>query len=324
MRTATKRSILAGALAAGFILASPLAASAAAPAHVPSITQYEGAPIPSTIEDLTLLATIKNTTPVYGEPASTLNFVTPDGWVPAGVRVSAPFTASSETWVAVEFPADSRGRTALASAFADAGVGYIRKGSVEYTKAKPADSAGAYPTKVSELNMTAYVGGWNEPHDLYLTPSLETSQKATGKNSRTDEKAVHKFEYSSDFFQFSGHKWIAVQTAAVPAGIAYICADSGFFTIKPGYGSVTPNPIQPTDQPTAAGPSAVAAAPSAAPAPSVAPAAPVETDDFEAAAQSNFFTDAWGKLLSALPAIVLSLLVMAATLTIAKPRSAEA
>jgi len=285
MNTAVKRSILTGALAAGLIFASPLTAGAATLTSMPSIAQYDGASIPSAVADLTSRATITPQSPVYGEPASTLNFSVPK-WSDE-TSVSQAFDEHGESWVAVQVPVDAKGNAFTKSTFAESGVGYIRAASVNFTKkapAAPADSGAAYPSKLSELKQSAYL---TEAADLYRTPSLVDSQKLTGAGAHIDAggpTASHTFRFgdASDIFSAGGHNWVAVPTPSggAPGGVAYLPADTGVRVVSNGPATV--NPVQPTTTPTAPGPSATPTAvaePSATATPSAIAAERVSAAD---------------------------------------------
>ncbi|MGO4856282.1 hypothetical protein [Arthrobacter sp. 2MCAF14] len=144
MNTAVTRSILTGALAACLIFASPLAAGAAVLASAPSSTQYDGAPIPSSIADLTMHATTLQDVFLNTEPSSGLDVMLKSSVHAVGspglVRVSPPFTANDESWVAVEVPAEAHGTDRAKSALADPGVAYVRALSVTYSAPAPVAS----------------------------------------------------------------------------------------------------------------------------------------------------------------------------------------
>lgn len=272
----TTRSILTGALAAGLLLASPLAAGAAVPAAVSTGVRYENAPIPSSMADLTSRATVAEDAKVYADPAWAYTSMSPQ-WT-GDVPASQPFAASGQTWVAIQLPADvAKGWAATHgnTPFNAAGFGYVPAGSVTYTKPPASD----YPTSPGSFlpkRLSAYV---SEPTVMYLSPSLSESQRLSGNGGSyinpSGPAGPIRFD-SSEIFSAGGHKWVAVlaQRGATPSGVGYLPADTGVRVVSKD--PATANPVQPTTTPSAPGPSAsptASASASAAPASTTAIAA---------------------------------------------------
>jgi hypothetical protein len=304
MANTTTRSILAGALAAGLVLAAPLAANAAATSHLPSVAQFEDTEIPSTKADLKQYASVLAGTPVYSEPSADASHLLPQtaatGLAPDQIRAAGPFTATSDSWVAVQIPDAAHGLDSANSTLAEVGVGYIRATSVSFqafysdgpTEDPPA--ADAYPQKASDLVTTTHLGG---SVGLYSKP-IESREHALNAETNKWGSSLK----SSEMFTYEGKEWVAIESS-VPGGIAYISADKRFATVEPVKA-----------QASAAPEATSSATPSAEPSPSaVVPAAETSSD----LPQPNSFLNA----LSKGPAVLFAAMVMAATLFIAKRRT---
>lgn len=311
MTTRPARSILAGALAAGLILAAPVTATAAAPAQVTSSVDYNGTQVPSTKAELKHSAKIPSGVPVYSEPnGSSMSLLlrgTDAAAIGPEVRVSEPFAASHEQWVAVHVPAASHWTDTAKSDLAEPGVAYIRATHAtlladfadgptgEPTAAPPAVQA--YPTKKSDLVTTTHT---NISQELFRRP-VESNTDAL--NSPTDKWGSTL--KSSTEFTYEGKKWVAVEApeSKVPGGVAYMTSDLA--TVAPVTAAVTPSVASRAAEAPAAGP----VAPAPAPAAQVGP-------------QSNLFADVLSKTIKTLPAVLFAALVMAGTMILTKRRPA--
>lgn len=309
MTTGRTRSILIGALTAGMLLAGPLAANAA-PGQVPFSALYEGAQVPSTKAELVRFASVLANAPVYSEPISTnLAYHLPKtaaaGEADDRIRVSEPFTANGEEWVAIQVPDVAHGTDTAKSKLTEPGVAYIRAGAVttNYPWLWEGPKGNAYPSTKADLVTTASLA---VASDMYRQPTASFQHALNAPTNKWGETLK-----SSEIFTYEGSQWIAVaaQESVVPGGVAYMLADPKFVTVAP----------------VEAQPSATAsAAPSAgqAPSSSAAAAAPAAPDaPTPSAPQPNHVAEAANKALGNLPAVLFAALVMAGTLFILKRRT---
>lgn len=312
MTTGTTRSILAGALAASLLLATPLAASAATPALV-AAAAYEGGEIPSTRAELTFTGSVVPNAPVYSEPASsskTMTHVLPKvralGEAEDRVTVSAPFTAHNEQWVAILVPETAYGTDTAQSTLAAPGVAYIRAGTVTLheTEAVAQHIPGTKADLVTTIELTHPTGLYKQPVESYEN-DLKKSTKQQGDLLK-----------SSAIFENFGKSWVAVEAEGlIPGGIAYILADKRFSIVAPV------KEASPTAAPAAgevqAGPAAASAS-TAQPGPTASAAPAVRLVEPEAE------SDTFGKILGHVAATIFAALVMAYTIFILKRRPVEA
>lgn len=309
MSPATTRSLLVGALAASLLFAAPVAAIAVEPASVSSSALYEGVQIPSSTAELKMTASTGANVPVYSEPAvggaslaHTLRGAKPLSGSEGRTRISEPFPAHGEKWVAIQVSEAAYGTDEAKSSLADKGVAYIRASAARDVQALgdgPAQPA-TYPGGKADLVTTAHVSG---PMDLYKEP-IAAQQHAL--NSRTDKWGTSL--KSSAVFTYEGEPWVAVEVkeSVSPGGLAYMSADPRFVIVEP----VKAQPAAPTEAATAA------TVPSSQPAPSVSPEAYAPRLAVEAE------PDVFASTVSKLPAVLFAALVMAGTMFILKRRTA--
>lgn len=296
------RHVLAGALAASLLLAAPLAASAAEPVSVSSAL-YDGAQIPSTNADLKRTATVADGVILYSEPASTgdsLSHTLRGAKVAGGAegrpRVSEPFTAHGEQWVAVQVPEAAYGTDAAKSILAEAGVAYVRAGSVTHFQVL-GEAAHSYPRSKADLVTTAYVAA---SVDLYKHPVASQQDLLPFSTDKWGESLK-----SSAVFEYNGRRWVAVEVkeSLAQGGVAYILANEKFMTLPTAGATASAAPTAGQVQAGTADPTAPAAAPDV---PEMAPrlAGPEP--------------DAFTKFLGKIPAVLFGALVMSGTLFILK------
>ncbi len=309
------RSILVGALAAVLILVAPSTATAAVPGQVASSALYGGAQIPSTKAELMRYASVLPHAPVYSEPTSSnMSYFLP-GTAATGVaedqiRVSEPFAANGDEWVAIQVPDEAHGRDSAKSNLTEPGVAYIRAGAVtthypwlsDGPTTAPSAGAQAYPSKKSDLVTTAHLDITKEQ---YRHP---TASQAEALNAPTNRWGTTL--KSSEVFTYGGSKWVAVEVAESlnPGGVAYVSAEK----------SVLIDPVKPQ----AAASVTSAAAPSADPSPTTSPAVAAPAAAVPNEAQSNWLADVAGKALNALPMFLIAVLAMGGTLFLTKRRPA--
>lgn len=313
MKNTVTRSILAGTFAAGQLLAAPMAASAAEPAHVSFSALFEGAQIPSSAAELKRTAAVGANVPVYSEPSSggdslqrRLPGITAGGAGSSRARVSEAFTVRGEQWVAVQVPESAHGTDAAKSNLADPGVAYMRAASARDIQGLGDAKVESYPHSKSDLVTITQLGG---PMEMYKEPIASTEYSL---NSPTDKWGTSL--RSSTVFTYKGQPWVAVEAkeGLVPGGIAYISADPKFAIVggAPAKASAPATTATTTSETTPA-----AIMPSADPSPSVtAKASPSRIAAGE--------PDVFAATVSKLPAVLFAVIVMGFTLLILNRRPA--